>query len=103
MIEKATAAPGAMWVIDWKRTGPKPIASRWSRDPLSTCRVSVPTCPPPAAARREIQSRPHFQPPAGAYSTEPTPEKFREGRTLRPPLSALVLVVGLALEDRLQR
>src|SRR5215204_5423602 len=28
MIEKATAAAGAIWVIDWNRTSRRPIASR---------------------------------------------------------------------------
>src|SRR5215211_5323419 len=28
MIEKATAAAGAMWVIDWNRTSRRPMASR---------------------------------------------------------------------------
>src|SRR6266498_4852029 len=28
MIEKATAAAGAMWVMDWNRTSLSPIASR---------------------------------------------------------------------------
>src|SRR5213592_3604932 len=28
MIENATAAAGAMWVIDWNRTSLRPIASR---------------------------------------------------------------------------
>jgi hypothetical protein len=26
MIEKATAAAGAMWVIDWNSTGARPMA-----------------------------------------------------------------------------
>jgi hypothetical protein len=30
MIENATAAAGAMSVIDWKRTGVRPIAFCWS-------------------------------------------------------------------------
>jgi hypothetical protein len=30
MIEKATAAAGAMWVMDWKSTGARPMASLWS-------------------------------------------------------------------------
>ena len=35
-IEAAIAAPGAMSVIDWKRTSRSPIASR--RSPASACR-----------------------------------------------------------------
>jgi hypothetical protein len=31
MIEKATAAAGAMWVIDWKSTGARPMASFCNR------------------------------------------------------------------------
>src|SRR5438270_10154319 len=31
MIENATAAAGAMWVIDWNRVGARPTALRWSR------------------------------------------------------------------------
>src|ERR1700693_1650103 len=41
MIEKATAAAGAMCVIDWKRTGARPIASRWRRPSVAPGRASV--------------------------------------------------------------
>src|SRR5919108_266293 len=34
MMEKATAAAGAMCVIDWKRVGTRPTASRSSRPAL---------------------------------------------------------------------
>src|SRR6267378_487383 len=44
MMEKATAAAGAMWVMDWNRVGAKPTAFRSSR--CASTDVPIESLPP---------------------------------------------------------
>src|ERR1700682_6516570 len=57
MIEKATAAAGAMCVMDWNRTGARPIASRCRRVAVPAVWLSMPTCSPPPNCRRAVLRR----------------------------------------------
>src|SRR6266851_4233066 len=57
MIEKATAAAGAMCVIDWKRTGARPIASRWRRPSVAPGCASVLTCSLHKSSRHRVVGR----------------------------------------------
>src|SRR5213080_2351258 len=45
MIENATAAAGAMWVIDWNRTSRSPMASRARPTEGARRSISRPPCP----------------------------------------------------------
>src|SRR6266516_2344427 len=61
MIEKATAAAGAIWVIDWNRTSLRPIASRARPvDGLvfAMTHLLVGRLPPPYRHRRNGGPRP---------------------------------------------
>ena len=63
MMENATAAAGAMWVIDWNRTGARPTASRCSL----VAAPDVLTCSPsPDKGRRTAADRSEITPPGPA-------------------------------------
>src|SRR6266516_7372130 len=110
MIENATAAAGAMWVIDWKRTSRRPMASRaspagvagvadtdgpvtWSKlTPPGVASVTVSSGP--YCARAQCEMRAHA--PAAAMGL-----RLIDGHQRPGPVRAQHVTLALAHVERL--